>query len=68
MRVHGLLLKTDNGNITVQMGPPAFVRKQGFDLKQGYTLEVTGSQITRDGQPLLLAARSEKRGADLESA
>src|SRR5208337_3665667 len=35
MQVQGLLLKTDKGNITVHLGPPWYVRKQGFDLKQG---------------------------------
>ena len=66
MQVHGLLLKTDKGNITVQLGPPAYVRKQGFDLKQGDSLEVTGSQVTRDGQPLLLAAQVKKDGQTLK--
>jgi len=66
MQVHGLLLKTDKGNITVQLGPPAYVRKQGFDLKQGDSLEVTGSQVTRDGQPLLLAAQMKKDGQTLK--
>ena len=66
MQVHGLLLKTDKGNITVQLGPPTYVRKQGFDLKQGDSLEVTGSQVTRDGQPLLLAAQVKKDGQTLK--
>ena len=68
MQVHGLLLKTDKGNITVQLGPPAYVRKQGFDLKQGDSLEVTGSQVTRDGRAPASCCPSEKRRADLEIA
>jgi hypothetical protein len=66
MEVQGLLLKTDKGNITVHLGPPAYVRKQDFDLKQGDSLEVTGSQVTRDGQPLLLAAQVKKDGQILK--
>jgi hypothetical protein len=66
MRVHGLLLKTDKGSITVHLGPPAYVRKQGFDLVLGDSLEVTGSQVTRDGQPLLLAAQVTKDGQTLK--
>jgi uncharacterized membrane protein YgcG len=66
MQVNGLLLKTDKGNITVHLGPPSYVRKQGFDLKQGDLLEVTGSQVTRDGQTLLLAAQVKKAGQTLK--
>ncbi|MGO9621008.1 MAG: DNA-binding protein [Desulfobaccales bacterium] len=66
MQVHGLLLKTDKGNITVHLGPPSYVRKQCFDLKQGDSLEVTGSQVTRDGQPQILAAQVKKDGQILK--
>ena len=66
MQVQGLLLKTDKGNITIHLGPPWYVRKQGFDLKQGDSLEVTGSQVTRDDQPLLLAAQVKKDGQTLK--
>ncbi len=66
MQVQGLVLKTDTGNITVHLGPPAYVRKQEFDLKLGDSLEVTGSQVTRDGQPLLLAAQVKKDGQTLK--
>ncbi len=66
MQIQGLLLKTDKGNITIYLGPPAYVRKQGFDLKQGDSLEVTGSQVTRDGRTLLLAAQVKKDGQTLK--
>ena len=66
MQVQGLLLKTDKGNITIHLGPPWYVRKQGFDLKQGDSLEVTGSQVTRDDQSLLLAAQVKKDGQTLK--
>jgi hypothetical protein len=66
MQVQGLLLKTDMGNITVHLGPPAYVRKQGFNLKTGDYLEVTGSRVARDGQTLLLAAQVRKDGQTLK--
>ncbi|MGB7911260.1 MAG: hypothetical protein WCF59_03445 [Desulfobaccales bacterium] len=66
MQSQGLVLKTDKGNIIVHLGPPWYVRKQGFDLKQGDSLEVTGSQVTKDGQTLLLAAQAKKDGQTLK--
>ncbi len=66
MQVQGLLLKTDKGKLTVYLGPPSYVRKQGFALKPGDSLEVTGSQIARDGQSLLLAAQVKKEGQTLK--
>lgn len=66
MQSYGLVLKTDKGNITINLGPPWYVRKQGFDLKQGDSLEVTGSQVTRDGQTLLLAAQVKKDAQTLK--
>ncbi|MGA9755428.1 MAG: hypothetical protein WBV23_09840 [Desulfobaccales bacterium] len=66
MQSQGLVLKTDKGNITINLGPPWYVRKQGFDLKQGDSLEVTGSQVTKDGQTLLLAAQVKKDGQTLK--
>jgi uncharacterized membrane protein YgcG len=60
MQVQGLVLKTDKDNITINLGPPWYVSKQGFTLKQGDFLEVTGAQVTRDGQTLLLATQVKK--------
>jgi hypothetical protein len=39
------------------LGPPWFPRKQDFMVKQGDTLEVTGSKVTRDDQTWLLATQ-----------
>ena len=50
-------LKTEAGDITVNLGPPWFPRKQDFTVKQGDTLEVTGSKVTRDDQTWLLATQ-----------
>ena len=66
MQTQGLVLKTDKGNITIKLGPPWYVSKQGFYLNQGDSLEVTGSQVTRDGQTWLLAAQVKKDGQTLK--
>jgi hypothetical protein len=66
MQSQGLVLITDKGNITINLGPPWYIRKQGFDLKQGDSLEVTGSQVTKDGQTLLLAAQVKRDGQTLK--
>ena len=50
-------LKTEAGDITVNLGPPWFPLKQDFTVKQGDTLEVTGSKVTRDDQTWLLATQ-----------
>ena len=67
MQVQGLLLKTDKGNIPVYLGPPAYVRKQGFALKQGDSLEVTGSQVSQGWPDPASRGPSQKRRADLGS-
>jgi hypothetical protein len=36
MAVQGLVLKTSKGNIIINLGPPWYVRKQGFNLQRGY--------------------------------
>lgn len=66
MQTQGLVLKTDTGYITINLGPPGYVRKQGFSLKQGDSLEVTGSKVTRGDQTWLLAAQVKKDGQTLK--
>ncbi len=66
MALQGLVLKTTKGNITVDLGPPWYVKKQGFSLRTGDTLEVTGSRVTKDEKTLLLAAEVKKNGQTLK--
>jgi hypothetical protein len=66
MRLQGLVLKTDSGNITINLGPPWYVSKQGFYLKTGDSLEVTGSKVTQDDKIWLLAAQVKKDGQTLK--
>jgi len=66
MRTQGLVLKTAQGNITVNLGPPWYVNQQDFHLKAGDSLEVTGSKVTKDDRTRLLAARVKKDGQILK--
>ncbi len=66
MQTQGLVLKTDKGNISINLGPPWYVSKQGFYLKQEDSLEVTGSKVTRDDHTWLLAAQVKKDGQTLK--
>jgi hypothetical protein len=55
-------LETADGVLPVRVGPAWFLEKEGLNLAAGDELEVTGSKITRDGQPLLIA-QVVKKGA-----
>ena len=66
MAMQGLVLKTGNGNLTINLGPPWYARKQGFTLQKGDTLEVTGSKVTKDEKTVLLAAEVKKNGQTLK--
>ena len=66
MAIQGLVLKTDKSNITIQLGPPGYISKQGFTLHKGDTLKVTGSKVTMDEQIVLLAAEVTKSGQTLK--
>src|SRR6266700_819190 len=58
-----LMLKTDSETIPVHLGPTAFVEKQPVQFHASDVVEVTGSRVSCDGKPALLAA-IVKRGAD----
>jgi hypothetical protein len=66
MALQGLVLKTSNGNLTINLGPPWYVKKQGFTLQKGDTLEVTGSKVTKDEKTVLLAAEVKKNDQTLK--
>jgi hypothetical protein len=66
MAIQGLVLKTANGDLTINLGPPWYARKQGFTLQKGDTLEVTGSKVTKDEKTVLLAAEVKKNGQTLK--
>lgn len=60
MAVQGLVLKTDQGNIKVYLGPPSYVTKQKFTLQNGDTLEVNGFKVSHEHQTTFFAAKVKK--------
>jgi hypothetical protein len=55
-----LLLKTDAGTIPVHLGPSGYVDGQKVKLLAGDKISVTGSRITFDGKPAIVAAEIHK--------
>jgi hypothetical protein len=66
MATQRLTLRTDNASITVDLGPAWYLSQQGFKIKQGETLEVTGSKIVRGQKTVMLAAEARKDGQTLK--
>ena len=62
----GIGAQDRNGNLTINLGPPWYMKKQGFVLQKGDTLEVTGSKVTKDEKITLLAAEVKKNGQTLK--
>jgi preprotein translocase subunit SecG len=48
-------LKTDQGSLLVYLGPGWFLDEKKFAVKAGDAVEVTGSQVTLNNQPALIA-------------
>ena len=59
-------LKTDKETIAVHLGPSWYVEKQPVSIAQGDKVEVTGSRITYQGQPAIIAAEVRKGGQVLK--
>lgn len=55
---HGihLLVKTDAEKLSVHLGPAWFLEKQDIKIEAKDKVEVTGSRITFDGKPAIIAA------------
>jgi hypothetical protein len=53
-------LKTDKEAIPVHLGPSWYMEKQGMAFAPGDKVEVTGSRITYEGQPAIIAAEVKK--------
>lgn len=56
---HGvhLTLKTGKEEIHVHLGPSWYLDNQEMELKIGDKVEVTGSRVTFDGKPAVIASR-----------
>ncbi|MHB9075044.1 MAG: hypothetical protein ACYC6G_16135 [Desulfobaccales bacterium] len=56
MAVQGLILKTEQGQLEVYLGPPSYVTQQKFPLLTGDTLEVKGFKVVHGDKPAFFAA------------
>ncbi len=59
-----LNLQTGEGKITIFLGPSLYVNKLPVQIQVLDRIQVTGSQITWEGSPVILAAEV-KRGKDI---
>jgi preprotein translocase subunit SecG len=66
MAFRELRLKTDQGSLLVHLGPGWFLDEKKFVVKAGDTVEVTGSQVTLNNQPALIAREVKVNGATLK--
>ncbi|MHB9072892.1 MAG: hypothetical protein ACYC6G_05155 [Desulfobaccales bacterium] len=62
MKFRELLLKTDKGSLIVHLGPTWYLDQQKLAVKVGDTLEVTGSQVTLNNQPAIIAREVKANG------
>lgn len=58
-----LTLKTGTETLTVHLGPTAFLASQKVEVKEGDTVEILGSRVTIEGEPVVLA-RQVKKGTE----
>jgi hypothetical protein len=56
-----LLVKTDTEAVRIHLGPTAFLKGKSVEIKEGDTLEVTGSRVTL-GDAGVVLAREIRRG------
>jgi hypothetical protein len=66
MKFRGVLLKTEKGSILVHLGPGWYLDEKKFALKEGDAVEATGSQVTLNNQPALIAREVKANGATLK--
>lgn len=55
-----LMLKTADGELSVHLGPSWYVERQPLKIATHDVLEVTGSRVTYQGKPALIAAEVKK--------
>jgi hypothetical protein len=66
MAIREVILKTDQGSLKVHLGPGWYLDEKKFVLKAGDTVEVTGSKVTLNNQPALIAREVQVNGATLK--
>jgi hypothetical protein len=60
-----LLLKAEDATVDVHVGPSAYLSQQGFSLKKGDVIAVTGSRVRLHGVDSLIAREITKNGQTL---
>ncbi len=55
-----LMLQTDKETIAVHLGPSWYIDKQTLKIEANDTIAVTGSRVTIDGKPAIIAAQVKK--------
>ena len=55
-----LTLQTDKETIAVHLGPSRYIDKQTPKIETNNTITVTGSRVTVDGKPAIIAAQVKK--------
>jgi hypothetical protein len=66
MQYRGVTLKTGQGSLMVHLGPGWYLDEKKFAVKVGDTVEVTGSKVTLNQQPALIAREVKANGATLQ--
>jgi hypothetical protein len=66
MQYRGVLLKTDQGSIMVDLAPGWYLNDKKFAVQAGDTLSATGSKTTLDNQPGLIAREVTVNGTTLK--
>jgi hypothetical protein len=59
-----LMVKTDKGTISAHLGPAWYIERQDMKIDPGDKVEITGSRITFQGKPAIIAAEI-KKGAEI---
>ncbi len=55
-----LIVKTDGETVSVHLGPGWFIERQDVTIEPEDKIEVTGSRITYQGKPAIIAAEVKK--------
>ncbi len=58
--VHVLLRTDPNTTVSVRLGPASYVDRQAMKIASGDRIEVKGSRVTIEGQPVIVAAEVSK--------
>jgi hypothetical protein len=66
MKFRGITLKTDQGSLMVHLGPAWYLDEKKFAVQAGDTVEATGSKVTLNNQPALIAREVTVQGATLK--